>query len=73
MVPIHDLIRVKTSLANGFKTFFNKGNQVFGSGLKSLPKNPPDCPISCNWIFHNFNLADNPFAKSLRSSETCVY
>ena len=25
---------------------------------KSLPKNPPDCPISCNWVFENFILAE---------------
>ena len=70
--PIHGLIRVKTPLANGFKTFFNKSNPVFRSGLKSLPKNPSDCPTLCKWVFHNFILADEPFAKSLRSSETYV-
>ena len=38
----------KTLLANGFNTFFIKGNPVFSYGLKSLPKNPPDCPILWN-------------------------
>ena len=25
-----------------------------------------------NWVFDNFILADEPFAKTLRSLETCV-
>ena len=41
---------IKTLLANGFSTFFIKGNPVFSYGLKSLPKNPPDYPISWNWV-----------------------
>ena len=69
LASIYGLIRVKTPLANGFKTFFNKSNPIFRSGLKSLPKNPSDCPTLCNWVFHNFILADEPFAKSLRSSD----
>ena len=40
-----------------------KGNPVFGNGPKSLPKNPCDCPIFCNWVFDNFILAEELFAK----------
>ena len=47
----------KTLLANGLRIFFVKGNPVFNNGPKSLPKNPPDCPILCNWVFDNFTLA----------------
>ena len=39
---------IKTLLANGFSTCPIKGNPVFSNGPKSLPKNPPDCPILCN-------------------------
>ena len=63
---------IKTLLANGLSTFPIKGNPVFSNGPKSLPKNPPDCPILCNWVFDNFILAEELFAKALRSFETCV-
>ena len=39
---------IKTFLANGLIIFPIKGNPVFSNGPKSLPKNPPDCPVSCN-------------------------
>ena len=32
-------------LVNGLSTFPIKGNPVFSNGPKSLPRNPPDCPI----------------------------
>ena len=63
---------IKALLANGLSTFFIKGNPVFSNGPKSLPKNPPDCPILCNWVFDNFILAEELFAKALPSFETCV-
>ena len=45
---------------------------IFSNGPKSLPKNPPDCPILCYWVFDNFILAEELFAKALESLETCV-
>ena len=33
---------------------------------------PPDCTILDNYVFENFILADEPFAKALRIFETCV-
>ena len=39
---------MKTLLASGLSTFFIKGNPVFDSDPKSLPKNPPDYPILRN-------------------------
>ena len=42
---------VKTLLANGFSTFLIKDKIVFSNGPKSLPKNPADCPILCDWVF----------------------
>ena len=66
---------IKTLLANGLSTFSIKDNSGFSNGPKSLPKNPPDCPILCNWVFmqfDNFILADEPFVKALRSLQTCV-
>ena len=61
---------IKTLLASVFSTFFIKGKSVFGNGLRNLPKNSPDGPILCNWVFDNFILADELFAKDLRSLET---
>ena len=63
---------VKTLLASNLSTFLIKGKQVFSNGSKSLLKNPPDFPIFCNWVFDNFILAEEPFARTLRSIETCV-
>ena len=62
----------KTLLANSLITFAFKGNQFFSDGAKSLPENPPDCPILCNWVFDNFILAEELLEKALRSLETCV-
>ena len=59
-------------LANGLSTFFVKDKPVFSDGSKSLSRNPPDCPILCNWVFENFILAEEPFANALPSFETCV-
>ena len=59
-----------TLLANGFDIFFIKGNPLFSNGSKSLPKNPSDYPILCNWAFDNFTLADKPFVKFFRSLQT---
>ena len=56
----------------GLSTFPIKGNPVFSNGPKSLPTNPPDCPIICNWVFYNFILAEELIAKALRSLETFV-
>ena len=58
--------------ANDLSTFPIKGKPVFSNGPKSLPKNPPDCPILCSWVFDSFILAEELFAKALRSLKTCV-
>ena len=63
---------IKMLLANGLSTFPIKDNPVFSNGPKSLPKNPPDCPILCNLAFDNFILADERFARALQRFETCV-
>ena len=60
------------SLANGSFTFFIKGKPVFSNGLKSIPKNPSDCPILYNGVFHYSILAEEPFAKALQSLKTYV-
>ena len=40
---------------NGIKsTFPIKGNTGFSRAPKSLPKDPPDCPILCSYVFHKF-------------------
>ena len=49
------------ALVNGLSTFLIINNPAFSNGPKSLPKNPHDCPILCNWGLDNFILADEPF------------
>ena len=56
---------IKMLLANGLSTFHIKGKLVFSNGLKSLPKNPPACPIFYNWVIDNSILANELFAKAL--------
>ena len=56
----------------GLSKFPVKRNPVFSNDPKSLPTNPPDCPNLCNWVFNNFILDEELFAKALRSHETCV-
>ena len=63
---------IKTQSANGFSTFFIEGKPVFSNGPRSVPKNFPDCPMLCNWVFDNFIIADELFAKVLRSLKTCI-
>ena len=63
---------IKTLLANGLSTVPIKDNPVFSNDPKSLPRNPRHCSILCNWVFDNFILADELFAKVLWSFETCV-
>ena len=47
-----------------------KEKPVFINGPKILPKNLLDCPILDSWVFDNFILADELFAKALRNLET---
>ena len=51
-------------LANGLSTF--------SKSPESLPKNPSDYTILCNWVFENFILVDSLFAKALWGFETCT-
>ena len=59
-------------LAKGLSIFPIKGISVFSNCLKSLPKNPPDCYILRDWVFDDFILADESFAKALQSFEACA-
>ena len=36
---------IKTLSANGLITFAINGNTAFSNGLRSLPRNPPDCIV----------------------------
>ena len=63
---------IKTLFANDLSTFYIRENLVFSNGPNSLHRNLLDCPILCNWIFDNFILVDEPFAKALQSLETFV-
>ena len=50
---------IKTLLANCLSTFFIKWNSVLINGHKTLPKNSPDFPILCKWVFDNFILGED--------------
>ena len=63
---------IKTLLANGLSKFLIKGYPAFTTGPKSLPYNSPDFTILCNWVYDNSILAEELFAKALRSFETCA-
>ena len=63
---------IKTLLANDLSTFFIKGKPVFGNGHRGPNRNPPRCTILEGWVFDNFSLNDELFAKALQSLETCV-
>ena len=63
---------IKTLSANDLSKCLIKGNPVFSNGPKNLPKNPPYCPILCNWVFDNLILAEKLLAKALQSLESCV-
>ena len=63
---------IKTILSNGLSTFPIKDNLILSNRPKSLPRNPHDFPILCNWVFYNFILAEELFAKPSRSFETRV-
>ena len=59
-------------LANISSTFFIKGNLVSNDGLRSLPRNSPDCTILESSNFDNCILADGLFEKSSGSFQTCL-
>ena len=63
---------IKTFLTNVLSTFFIEGKPDFCNGPKNLPEDVPDSPIVCNWIFDDFIIAEESFAKPLRSLETFV-
>ena len=63
-VPAVNHNGIKTLLASGLNTFFIKSNPVFSNGPKGLLKNLLDFPILFNWVFDNFLLAEELFAKS---------
>ena len=44
-------------------------NIACGIAASKSIRNPPDSIILDNWVFENFILADEPFAKAL---QTCV-
>ena len=65
---------IKTLLANGLSAFFIKGNPFLSNVPKCFPKNFPDCPVLCNWVFDNFVLPDPwPHESELTSSRRRYY
>ena len=41
------------------------------NGLRSLPRNPPDCVILESGVIENFILADDSFVKALQRLAIC--
>ena len=64
--------RNKTRLASGSDLFYIKDNPVLSNGQKGLPKIHPNFPILCNWVFDNFILVDELFAKAVQTLQTCL-
>ena len=40
--------------------------------VNKVPRNPPNYTVLDNWVFNNFILSDELFAKVLQSPETCL-
>ena len=60
---------IKTLLANSLiKLFINSKSTVI-KDPRNLQGNPPDCNI---YVFSNFIIADELFAKALRMLKTCL-
>ena len=66
--------KIRKILADGLSTLTLpiKGKPVFSNGSRSLLRNPSDCTILESWVFENFILADESFAKALQIFETGV-
>ena len=58
-------IGIKTLLANGLNTFFNKGRLIFNNDLRNVPRNPPDGTIAYRCVFYSFILADKLLVQTL--------
>ena len=63
---------IKTLLATGLNIFLIRSKPVFSNGPKTLPKNSPDCPILCSWVFDSFILVNKIFANVFQNIETSV-
>ena len=63
-----DLNGIKTLLASGLSTYFINSKPTFISGRRHSPY----CFIFHIWVFDNFILADNLFAKALWRFTTCL-
>ena len=69
---VSDATADKALFAYVLSTFPTKCHPIVSNGSESLPKNPIDCPTLCNYVFDNFTLVAESFAKALHSFETFV-
>ena len=53
-----------------FNAFFPTGNIGFDIATSHSTRIPPACIILDNWVFENFILANEPFAKALQILES---
>ena len=60
---------IKIFLANGLSAFPIKFNPLLSNGHKIIPKNLPDCLILSHWVYDNFALIYERFAKALVASK----
>ena len=61
-----------TVYANSVNLFFIDGRGTLNSGLRSLPRNPPDCIILDSRIFDNFISFEELFPEALQGSANCL-
>ena len=61
-----------TSLAISYTSLIVSDVALAGFNIRSKKLNPPNCIILDKWVFEKCVLADEPFAKVLRSLEICA-
>ena len=66
------ILTIKVLLANGVSTFFISSNLIFSYGPRILSKNFTDCNFLNSWVFANFILTYELFAKPVRRFQTCL-
>ena len=73
LLKFHAKLRILASVTNSavvnpndIKTLFINGNPAFNVPI-GLPRNAPDSTTFDSWVFDNFTLADELFARALQA------
>ena len=70
-VSTADAADVNPNAIKNWCKFFMKTKLVFCNNSRRIPRNIPNCNLLDRLVFDHFVLADELFAKALRSLETC--